>query len=100
MSVKGLTREQRYLKSLFFFIYSFTLLKKTNKDVVGILEFTKISWDTTNEFNTLISGLINRDLDKMGEAASNDDKVMTFVTCVICKKWFLMNKSEIHEKLI
>lgn len=39
MSVKGLTREQRYLKSLFFFIYSFTLLKKTNKDVVGILEF-------------------------------------------------------------
>lgn len=50
-------------------------------DLKDSLEFTKISWDTTNEFNTLISGLINRDLDKMGEAASNDDKVMTFVTC-------------------
>lgn len=69
-------------------------------DLKDSLEFTKISWDTTNEFNTLISGLINRGLDKMGEAASNDDKVMTFVTCVTCKKWFLMNKSEIHEKLI
>lgn len=35
------------------------------KDLKDSLEFTKISWDTTNEFNTLISGLINRDLDKM-----------------------------------
>lgn len=45
------------------------------------LEFTKISWDTTNEFNILISDLINRDLDIMGEATSNDEKVMTFLTC-------------------
>ncbi len=32
-------------------------------DLKDSLEFTKISWDTTNEFNTLIS-------------------VMTFLTCV------------------
>lgn len=50
-------------------------------DLKDSLEFTKISWDTTNEFNILISDLINRDLDIMGEAASNDEKVITFVTC-------------------
>lgn len=50
-------------------------------DLKDSLEFTKISWDTTNEFNILISDLINRDLDIMGEATSNDEKVMTFVTC-------------------
>ena len=37
-------------------------------DLKDSLEFTKISWDTTNEFNILISDLINRDLDIMGEA--------------------------------
>lgn len=50
-------------------------------DLKDSLEFTKISWDTTNEFNILISDLINRDLDIMGETTSNDEKVMTFVTC-------------------
>lgn len=50
-------------------------------DLKDSLEFTKISWDTTNEFNILISDLINRDLDIMGEATSNDEKVMTFVNC-------------------
>ena len=50
-------------------------------DLKDSLEFTKISWDTTNEFNILISDLINRDLDIMGEATSNDEKTMTFVTC-------------------
>ncbi len=50
-------------------------------DLKDSLEFTKISWDTTNEFNILISDLINRDLDIMGKATSNDEKVITFVTC-------------------
>lgn len=50
-------------------------------DLKDSLEFTKISWDTTNVFNAPISDLINRDLDIMGEATSNDEKVMTFVTC-------------------
>lgn len=57
-------------------------------DLKDSLEFTKISWDTTNEFNTLISGLINRGLDKMGEITSNDDKLMTLVTCDTCKNGF------------
>jgi len=56
MSVKGLTREQRYLKSLFFFIYSFTLLKKTNKDVVGILEFDdRIIYESIVQYLIMIS---------------------------------------------
>lgn len=56
MSVKGLTREQRYLKSLFFFIYSFTLLKKTNKDVVGILEFDdRIIYEPIVQYLIMIS---------------------------------------------
>ena len=54
--VKGLTREQRYLKSLFFFIYSFTLLKKTNKDVVGILEFDdRIIYEPIVQYLIMIS---------------------------------------------
>lgn len=58
MSVKGLTREQRYLKSLFFFIYSFTLLKKTNKDVVGILEFDdRIIYESIVQYLIMISML-------------------------------------------
>lgn len=56
MSVKGLTREQRYLKSLFFYIYSFTLLKKTNKDVVGILEFDdRIIYEPIVQYLIMIS---------------------------------------------
>lgn len=50
-------------------------------DIDDSLETMKISWDTTNIFNAPISDLINRDLDIMGEATSNDEKVMTFVTC-------------------
>ena len=50
-------------------------------DLDDSLETMKISWDTTNVFNAPISDLINRDLDIMGEATSNDEKVMTFVTC-------------------
>ena len=45
------------------------------------LEFTKTRWDTTNEFNTFISDSINRGLYETGEIASNDDKLMTLVTC-------------------
>lgn len=50
-------------------------------DIDDSLETMKISWDTTNVFNAPISDLISRDLDIMGEATSNDEKVMTFVTC-------------------
>ena len=50
-------------------------------DIDDSLETMKISWDTTNVFNAPISDLINRDLDIMAEATSNDEKVMTFVTC-------------------
>ena len=50
-------------------------------DIDDSLETMKISWDTTNVFNAPISDLINRDLDIMGEATSNDEKVITFVTC-------------------
>ena len=50
-------------------------------DIDDSLETMKISWDTTNVFNAPISDLINRDLDIVGEATSNDEKVMTFVTC-------------------
>lgn len=50
-------------------------------DIDDSLETMKISWDTTNVFNAPISDLINRDLDIIGEATSNDEKVMTFVTC-------------------
>lgn len=50
-------------------------------DIDDSLETMKISWDTTNVFNAPISDLINRDLDIMGEATSNDEKVMTFVIC-------------------
>lgn len=50
-------------------------------DIDDSLETMKISRDTTNVFNAPISDLINRDLDIMGEATSNDEKVMTFVTC-------------------
>ena len=61
--------------------YTFDVMNININDLKDSLEFTKISWDTTNEFNILISDLINRDLDIMGEATSNDEKVMTFVTC-------------------
>lgn len=60
---------------------TFDIMNINLNDLKDSLEFTKISWDTTNEFNILISDLINRDLDIMGEATSNDEKVMTFVTC-------------------
>ena len=50
-------------------------------DIDDSLETMKISWDTTNVFNAPISDLINRDLDIMGVDKSNEEKVITFVTC-------------------
>lgn len=47
-------------------------------DIDDSLETMKISWDTTNVFNAPISDLINRDLDIMGEATSNDEKSNDF----------------------
>ena len=45
------------------------------------LEFTKSSWDTTNEFNAFISDSINHGLYKTGETATSNDKLITLVTC-------------------
>ena len=59
----------------------FDVMNINLNDIDDSLETMKISWDTTNVFNAPISDLINRDLDIMGEATSNDEKVMTFVTC-------------------
>ena len=44
--------------------------------------------DVFLEFTAFISDLMNRGLDKMGETTSNDDKLMTLVTCDICKNGF------------
>ena len=60
---------------------TFDVMNINLNDLDDSLETMKISWDTTNVFNAPISDLINRDLDIMGEATSNDEKVMTFVTC-------------------
>ena len=60
---------------------TFDVMNINLNDIDDSLETMKISWDTTNVFNAPISDLINRDLDIMGEATSNDEKVMTFVTC-------------------
>ena len=60
---------------------TFDVMNINLNDIDDSLKTMKISWDTTNVFNAPISDLINRDLDIMGEATSNDEKVMTFVTC-------------------
>ena len=60
---------------------TFDVMNINLNDIDDSLETMKISWDTTNVFNAPISDLINRDLDIMGEATSNDEKVITFVTC-------------------
>ena len=57
---------------------TFDVMNINLNDIDDSLETMKISWDTTNVFNAPISDLINRDLDIMGEATSNDEKVMTF----------------------
>lgn len=59
----------------------FDVMNINLNDIDDSLETMKISLDITNVFNAPISDLINRDLDIMGEATSNDEKVMTFVTC-------------------
>lgn len=52
--VKGLTREQRYLKSLFLFIFLYFVEK--NKDVVGILEFDdRIIYEPIVQYLIMIS---------------------------------------------
>lgn len=45
------------------------------------LEFTQSSWDSDTAFNAFIADSINRGLYKTGVSVSNDDKLMTLVTC-------------------
>lgn len=57
---------------------TFDVMNINLNDIDDSLETMKISWDTTNVFNAPISDLINRDLDIMGEATSNDEKSNDF----------------------
>lgn len=45
------------------------------------LEFTQSSWRSNNDFQTFISNTINNSLYRTGAAVSNDDELMTLVTC-------------------
>ena len=45
------------------------------------LEFTQSSWRSNNDFQAFISNTINNRLYRTGASVSNDDELMTLVTC-------------------
>ena len=45
------------------------------------LEFTQSSWRSNNDFQAFISNTINNSLYRTGASVSNDDELMTLVTC-------------------
>ena len=45
------------------------------------LEFTQSSWRSNNDFQAFISNTINNSLYETGASVSNDDELMTLVTC-------------------
>lgn len=45
------------------------------------LEFTQSSWRSNNDFQAFISNTINNNLYRTGASVSNDDELMTLVTC-------------------
>ena len=45
------------------------------------LEFTQSSWRSNNDFQAFISNTINNNLYRTGSSVSNDDELMTLVTC-------------------
>lgn len=59
-----------------------------NYEIFDVMNINLNNLDVSLEFTVFISDLINRGLDKMGEITSNDDKLMTLVTCDICKNGF------------
>lgn len=59
-----------------------------NYEIFDVMNINLNNLDVFLEFIAFISDLINRGLDKMGEITSNDDKLMTLVTCDICKNGF------------
>ena len=65
-----------------------------NYEIFDVMNINLNNLDVFLEFTAFISDLINRGLDKMGEITSNDDKLMTLVTCDICKNgfWWINSK--------
>ena len=59
-----------------------------NYEIFDVMNINLNNLDVFLEFTAFISDLINRGLDKMGEITLNDDKLMTLVTCDICKNGF------------
>ena len=45
------------------------------------LEFTQSSWRSNNDFQAFISNTVNNRLYRTGASVSNDDELMTLVTC-------------------
>ena len=45
------------------------------------LEFTQSNWRSNNDFQAFISNTINNNLYRTGASVSNDDELMTLVTC-------------------
>ncbi len=45
------------------------------------LEFAQSSWRSSNDFQVFISNTINNSLYRTGASVSNDDELMTLVTC-------------------
>lgn len=52
-----------------------------NYEIFDVMNINLNNLDVSLEFTVFISDLINRGLYKTSEATSNDEKVMTFVTC-------------------
>lgn len=45
------------------------------------LEFTQSSWRSNNDFQVFISDTINNSMYRTGVSVTNDDQLMTLVTC-------------------
>lgn len=52
-----------------------------NYEIFDVMNINLNNLDVSLEFTVFISYLINRGLYKTSEVASNDDKLMTLVTC-------------------
>lgn len=52
-----------------------------NYEIFDVMNINLNNLDVSLEFTVFISDLINRGLYKTSEVASNDDKLMTLVTC-------------------
>lgn len=59
-----------------------------NYEIFDVMNINLNNLDVSLEFTVFISDLINRGLYKTSEVASNDDKLMTLVTCDTWKNGF------------